>query len=114
MEKPKLIRPNDAPENGFYRHWKREDSMPEGEYMYEVIGVGPNTETGEIIVSYRPLYESSVYRLGMIDNRPLHDKDGNGFMDPKTTEHGVVEKFVRVTDEDEIKRLSYIRDKMYK
>lgn len=114
MEKPKLVRPGDAPENGFYRHWKRTDDMAEGEFMYEVIGVGPNTETGDIIVSYRPLYKSQVYCAGMIDNRPLHDKDGNGFMDPKRTEDGIVDKFVRVTDQEEIKRLSYIRDKMYK
>ena len=115
MEKPKLVRPADAPENGFYRHCKRTDDMPEGEYVYEVIGVGPHTETGEIFVTYRPLYQSNVYLAGMmVDNRSLHDLDGNGFMDPKITPDGSVERFVRVIDEEEIKRLSYIRDKRYK
>lgn len=39
-------------EPGIYRHYKGN--------KYEVIGTGKDTETEEVVVIYRPLYESDV------------------------------------------------------
>ena len=48
---------------GVYRNYKGHD--------YEVMGVGTNTETREIFVVYKMLYDTEDYKNGSIWIRPL-------------------------------------------
>ena len=49
---------------GIYRHFKA------SHMIYEVIGEGLSTETGEELVIYKSLYESNNYPKGQIWIRP--------------------------------------------
>src|SRR3990167_6672451 len=88
-----LPMPKRVPEPGFYYHYKHDPNGLLNNYAYEVLGVGFHTEDDcrqgeEHFVSYRPLYESSVYKasqelgIACFDNRPLEmwmgevEKDG--------------------------------------
>ena len=48
---------------GIYRNYKGHD--------YEVMGVGTDTETREIFVVYKMLYDSEGYKCGSIWMRPF-------------------------------------------
>jgi hypothetical protein len=65
---------------GVYRHYKGK--------MYQVIGVGKNTETDDALVIYQPLYDSDVeYWV-----RPYEI-----FMDEVLTDQGHVARFMKVS-----------------
>lgn len=64
-------------EKGIYRHNKKG-------HLYEVIGVALETETGEPLVVYQPLYEDAEYELFA---RPYamftEEVEVNGVMKPR-------------------------------
>ncbi len=47
---------NENPQPGqIYRHYK---SKGGNDYLYEVVGIARHSETGEVLVIYKPLYPS--------------------------------------------------------
>ena len=106
--------PNRIPENGFYYHYKHDQSGSVNNYAYEVVGVGFHTEDDcrpedVHMVVYRPLYESSVYKAGkFFDLRPLEMWMENIEKDDKT-----FPRFQKITDLNVISELERIRNDMY-
>jgi hypothetical protein len=106
--------PARVPEKGFYYHYKHDPKGSVGNYAYEVIGVGYHTEDDcrpedVNLVVYRPLYESSVYKMGkFFDIRPLEM-----FLENVTKESKTFPRFQRVTDPAVIVELEKIRAEMY-
>ncbi len=101
------------PKNGFYYHYKHN---PEGEinnYAYEVMGIGHHTEIDGLeesaMVMYRPIYEARVFKIGKHwDLRPLQM-----FMEDVTKDGKTFPRFSKIEDEEVIKKLTEIRDRMY-
>ncbi len=58
----------------YYRHYK---STGWDNHIYEIIGIGKHSETGEILVIYKPLYDASWTWLWDNDFvvRPLSMRD---------------------------------------
>ncbi len=53
----------DAPKAGEkYYHYKHDATLGENDHLYEIIGLGDDTETGKILVIYKPLYESDYLK----------------------------------------------------
>jgi len=56
MENPEDIQ---IPKSGEkYYHFKHDPVLGENSHLYEIVGLGDDTETGKILVIYKPLYES--------------------------------------------------------
>jgi hypothetical protein len=111
--------PEKVPEIGFYYHYKHEPDGEVNNYAYEVLGVGFHTEsdarTGEEhFLIYRPLYESSLYKvskeLGIpcFDTRPLKMWMGDVEKNGKT-----FTRFKKISDPSVISELKKVRDEMY-
>ena len=106
--------PDRVPEKGFYYHYKHDPSKSLNDYAYEVVGVGVHTEDDcrpedANMVVYRPLYESTVFKVGkLFDLRPLEMWMGNVEKDGKT-----FPRFQKITDEKIISELEVIKQKMY-
>lgn len=72
----------DLPQKGFYVHYKHDPSGVPYNYMYEVVGIGRNTEEETYTVLYRPLYKSDWMSPADFQSRPLDmfleeiEKDG--------------------------------------
>lgn len=114
-----LPNPEKVPDLGFYHHYKHDPNGPVNNYAYEVVGVGYHTESDcrpgeEHFLIYRPLYEASVYKtsinLGIpcFDARPL-----KMWMENIEKEGKTFPRFKKITDQDTVKSLEEIRDKMY-
>ena len=102
-----------APEAGFYYHYKHNPAGAVNNYAYEVMGIGHHTEIDGLeesaMVMYRPLYEAPVYKLGKHWHlRPLHM-----FMEDVMKDGNKVKRFTRILDEKIIEELALIRDTMY-
>jgi len=41
-----------------YYHFKHDPLLGADNHLYEIVGLGDDTETGKIVVIYRPVYES--------------------------------------------------------
>jgi hypothetical protein len=54
-------------ELGFYRHYKTTDESP---MIYEVLGVAKHSETDELLVVYRPTYDSGWIKPATLVVRP--------------------------------------------
>lgn len=109
-----MTTPSKVPENGFYYHYKRQETDSVGTYAYEVIGVGCHTEADcrpedAHMVVYRPLHDSVVYRAGkLFDLRPLEMWMGTVEKDGQT-----LPRFRRITDPNILAQLEQIRKEMY-
>ncbi|MBX4195469.1 DUF1653 domain-containing protein [Candidatus Parcubacteria bacterium] len=106
-------RPADWPKNGFYYHFKHTRDGPINEGAYEVVGVGRMTESKdenpELMVIYRQLYEHPTPIPGRpFELRPLKMFTGTirraGYSGPR---------FVRITNQNVIDRLIWVRKQMY-
>ncbi len=102
------------PDKGFYYHYKHDENGDMGNYTYEVLNMGHHTEiegwNKNALVIYRPLYESSVYKLGKHwDARPL-----KMFLEPVMKDGKEVPRFRKITDPEIISKLEKIRDDMYR
>lgn len=96
------------PQKGFYVHYKH---VPNGEpynYVYEVVGVGRNTEDKTYTVLYRPLYKNDWMPPADFQSRPL-----DMFLEEKEKDRVKVPRFKLITDPALIKELENVRNKMY-
>lgn len=97
---------------GFYYHYKHNPDQDLYNYAYEVLGVGVHTEiNGEegLMVIYRPLYESFVYKNKlMADVRPL-----SMFVESVNKDTYQGERFRKITDLEIIEKLEERKKKMY-
>jgi hypothetical protein len=109
-----FVTPKEVPEKGFYYHYKHDREGSVNNYAYEVVGVGHHTENylpleDVLMVVYRPLYESPVYKAGkLFDLRPI-----KMFMEYITKEGKTFPRFKKITDDAVIKELAKIRNRMY-
>ena len=67
---------------GIYAHYKAGNSPKAGNlYTYEVIAVGRDTETDEVVIVYKQLYEKDGFPVGHVWVR---SRDGvKGFTTPE-------------------------------
>ncbi|HVO28676.1 MAG TPA: DUF1653 domain-containing protein [Candidatus Paceibacterota bacterium] len=106
--------PTNIPGQGFYYHYKHDPHGTVNNYAYEVIGVGCHTEDDcrtedANLVVYRPLYESSVYKVGkLFDIRPL-----GMFMENIVKDGQTIPRFHKITDPAIIAQLAIIQKQMY-
>jgi hypothetical protein len=96
------------PQKGFYVHYKHTEDGEKHNYMYEVVGIGRNTEDENLTVLYRPLYKSEFMPPADLQSRPL-----NMFME--SVEIGGVSKprFQMITDQALIRELEEARATLY-
>ncbi len=100
-------------ERGFYYHYKHDSIKGIADYAYEVLNIAHHTEIEGLeesaMVVYRPLYETSVYKIGKHwDVRPL-----SMFMENVTKGEKSFPRFKKITDLEVIAELEKIRDDMY-
>jgi hypothetical protein len=106
--------PSQVPENGFYYHYKHDESRGVNDYAYELVGVGCHTEEDcrpedANMVVYRPLYDSPVYNAGRLFYlRPLEMWMGDVRKDGKT-----FPRFSKITDLATLAQLEEIKKNMY-
>lgn len=89
------------PQKGFYVHCKHD---PHGElhnYIYEVVGIGRNTEAKTLTVLYRPMYKNEWMPPADLQSRPIDMFNGNVEVDGKT-----VPRFTLITDPKKIQELT--------
>ncbi len=96
------------PEKGLYQHYKHDPSGAFANYMYEVVGIGRNTEEKTLTVLYRPLYESTWMPPADYQSRPLEMFMGTVEKDGET-----MKRFTQITDPELISKLREIRASMY-
>lgn len=96
------------PPKGFYIHYKHDPAGKPYNYMYEVVGIGRNTEDKTLMVLYRPLYESEWMPPADLQSRPL-----DMFVEDVMKDGVKVPRFKRVTDLKLIAELESMRQKMY-
>lgn len=97
------------PENGFYVHYKHNPADEDKfNYVYEVVGIGRNTEEKTYTVLYRPLYKNDWMPPANYQSRPL-----GMFMEDVTIDGKTVPRFTRIADADTISELEAIRADMY-
>ena len=102
-----------TPEKVFYYHYKHDPAGEVNNYAYEVLNIAHHTEMEDFdenaFVIYRPIYESSVYKLGAyLDARPL-----TMFMERVVKDGKEMDRFTKITDPATVSVLEKIRDKMY-
>lgn len=94
---------------GFYHHFKRAETDDIDVGAYEVIGTGKMVDTEDYYVIYRPLYKGKTPLTPQtLFIRPLHQ-----FMGEARKAGKAVPRFQRITDQDTIDRLEWIRDQLY-
>ncbi|HVZ75884.1 MAG TPA: hypothetical protein VG934_01270 [Candidatus Paceibacterota bacterium] len=104
-----------APEAGYYYHYKHDPMGAVNNYAYYIYGAGHHTEDDcrpedANMQVYKPLYDAFVYKNGkMFDLRPLHM-----FWEKAQWQGKVVDRFIRITDPKVIEQLQDIRKSMYK
>ncbi|MEK7628218.1 MAG: DUF1653 domain-containing protein [Patescibacteria group bacterium] len=96
------------PEKGFYRHYKHDPDSSPYNYMYEVIGVGRNTEDKMLMVLYRPLYKNEWMAPADYNARPL-----DMFMGTVEKDGKMVPRFTHLTNPDLVAELVVVRSHMY-
>lgn len=79
-----------TPQKGeLWIHYKHDSQGLENNFSYEIIGLAVHTETEDILVCYKPLYESSFIQEKKVDYfvRPLsmwNDHiEKNGYSGPR-------------------------------
>lgn len=96
------------PEKGFYVHYKHN---PEGDpynYMYEVVGIGRNTEEKTYTVLYRPLYKNDWLPPADYQSRPY-----DMFIDKVQKDGVTMPRFKRITDSGLLSELMTKKTELY-
>lgn len=99
-------------EPGYYYHYKHDKDGIVNNYAYEVLNIGHHTEmkgVKSLMVVYRPLYESFVYKAGKhLDLKPL-----KMFLSPKIIKGKKVKRYTKITNHNVIAQLNDIKKQMY-
>jgi hypothetical protein len=96
------------PQKGFYVHYKHN---PEGElnnYIYEVVGIGRNTEDKTLTVLYRPMYKNDWMPPADLQSRPIEM-----FFDDVQKGEVKIPRFTLITDPKIVEELEKVRRDMY-
>lgn len=99
---------DNIPQNGYYIHYKHDPNGELYNYMYEVVGIGRNTEDKTYTVLYRPLYKNTWMKPADYQSRPFDMFVGTVEKDGK-----VVLRFTLITDPNLISALDKARSEMY-
>jgi hypothetical protein len=97
-----------APQKGFYVHYKHDEGKGWNDHMYEVIGVGRNSEEQTFTVLYRPVYANDWLAPADYQSRPL-----DMFMETVEKDGATMPRFAQITDPELIARLEKVRGEMY-
>jgi hypothetical protein len=103
-----MAEPTQIPEKGFYMHYKHDPNGKAFNFMYEVIGIGRNTEEKTFTVLYRPLYVNDWMTPADYQSKPIEiflesvDKDGK-----------TMPRFIRIIDPELISKLEESRNELY-
>lgn len=97
------------PQKGFYIHYKHNSSGVLYNYMYEVVGIGRNTEDKTYTVLYRPLYENDWIPPADLQSKPL-----DMFLEDIEKDGVKLPRFQLITDSNLIVELKNVKKKMYK
>ena len=92
------------PKKGFYVHYKHDPAGAPNNYMYEVIGVGRNTEEETFTVLYRPLYPSDWMPPADFQSRPIEM-----FFDQVQKGETKVLRFSLIEDPEIVARLEVVK-----
>ena len=95
-------------ELGFYYHYKHDSNGEINNYSYEVLGITMHSEDRSINVLYRPIYQNSFLGNSNYFIRPF-----NMFIEVVEKDGKKLKRFVKITDEDIVAKLTEIRDRMY-
>lgn len=96
------------PQKGFYTHYKHNPLGEPYNYMYEVVGIGRNTEDKTYTVLYRPLYKNDWMPPADLQSRPL-----DMFLEYVEKDGEKIPRFTLITDTKVIENLEKIRKEMY-
>ncbi len=96
-----------VPENGFYYHYKHDESKGFNDHAYEVTAIGLHTEYSNTFVLYRPLYEAAI-APATVFVRPIELFFDEVEYGGKTFPH-----FTKITDPAVIEKLEEVKNKMY-
>jgi hypothetical protein len=96
------------PENGFYYHYKHDNSKGVGHHAYEVMGIGIHSEDKSCFVIYRPLYEIEDLAQPISFVRPIALFTDNVIVNDQTLPH-----FIKITDPELVAKLEEIKERMY-
>ncbi|MBX4189526.1 DUF1653 domain-containing protein [Candidatus Parcubacteria bacterium] len=107
---PDIELPDNAPKQGYYYHYKHDPNGSINNYAYRIDRLGLHTETGEVLVIYRPLYvEAKVFQLGRFgDVRPL-----SMFMEEVEKGGKRIPRFQRIENYEVMAKLRAIFEEMY-
>lgn len=100
--------PDQAPEKGFYYHFKHDPTKGVNNYVYEMLGMARHSEDESYLVIYQPLYTSEYHRAADFSARPIDLFIGEVTRDGKT-----FPRFQRITDPAVIAQLEEIKKQMY-
>lgn len=107
-------------EPGFWRHYKHDKTKGMSDHVYELVGIGHNTEYGkrpgepEYLVLYRPLYPCSLHTDSNESNSPrFWSRPLDMWFEPIKKDGKMVPRFEKITDPGEIGYFEKIRDQMY-
>ena len=99
---------NNIPQKGFYIHYKHDHAGELHNYMYEVVGIGRNTEEKTYTVLYRPLYKNTWMKPADYQSRPFDMFIGTVEKDGQT-----IPRFALITDPELISALEKVKMEMY-
>lgn len=97
------------PKNGFYYHYKHDESKGFNDHAYEVVGIGQHSEDATKLVLYRPLYEASDIAPATYFARPLEM-----FFEEVAVNKKLLPRFIKITDPELIAKLIEIKNQIYK
>lgn len=92
------------PQKGFYIHYKHNPDGELNNYIYEVVGIGRNTEDKTFTVLYRPVYKNDWMPPADFQSRPL-----DMFNEDVEKDGAMVPRFKLITDPKIITELKFIK-----
>lgn len=96
------------PRKGFYIHYKHDPSGPLHNFMYEVVGIGRNTEDKSLTVLYRPMYKNDWMPPADLQSRPLEM-----FLEEVKKDGIMIPRFKLIKESRLIAELEDVKQTMY-
>lgn len=96
------------PQKGFYYHYKHDPRGEFNNYVYEVIGLGRNTEEKTYTVLYRPIYKNEWMSPAAYQSRPY-----DMFFEKVIKDGKEMPRFELITDGELISKLEEVREVLY-